>query len=84
MQTVLRWLALIVLLQATGLFENSRADELSEWTNDFSAEKDALVATGRNVFFILEPGYQRVIAKLNSRASIPAKNARRSFARMAL
>ena len=33
---------------------------------------------------ILEPGYQRVIAKLNSRASIPAKNARRSFARMAL
>ena len=28
---------------------------------------------------ILEPGYQRVIAKLNSRASIPAKNARRSF-----
>src|SRR5207237_10628097 len=33
---------------------------------------------------ILEPGYQRVIAKLNSRASIPANNARRSFAGMAL
>ena len=34
---------------------------------------------------ILEPGYQRVIAKLNSRVygcSIPANNARRSFARM--
>ena len=36
-------------------------DSISEdWTSDFSADKDSLVSTGTNPFFILEPGYQMV------------------------
>ncbi len=36
-------------------------DSISEdWTSDFSADKDSLVSTGKNPFFILEPGYQMV------------------------
>ncbi len=36
-------------------------DSISEdWRSDFSADKDSLVSTGKNPFFILEPGYQMV------------------------
>lgn len=31
------------------------------WTTEFAAEKDELSATGRNPYFILEPGYQLVL-----------------------
>jgi len=31
------------------------------FTSDFAAEKDALASTGRNPYFILEPGYQLVL-----------------------
>lgn len=33
-------------------------DESEEWTSEFSLQKDDLVSTGRNPYFILEPGYQ--------------------------
>lgn len=31
-----------------------------EWTNDFSADKNSLTSTGKNPYFILQPGYQIV------------------------
>jgi hypothetical protein len=31
------------------------------WTDDFSSERDALRSTGRNPYFVLEPGYQLVL-----------------------
>jgi hypothetical protein len=37
------------------------------WTDDFSAEKADLVSTGRNPYFILEPGFQRVLEGGNER-----------------
>src|SRR5437773_1384357 len=50
------------------------ADDAAEWTNDFSAEKDALSSTGRNAFFILEPGYQLVLENGNERLVISVLN----------
>jgi len=50
------------------------ADDLAEWTNDFAAEKDALVSTGRNAFFVLEPGYQLVLEKDKERLVITVLN----------
>ena len=35
--------------------------DVAGWTSDFSAEKSTLVATGRNPYFILEPGYVLVL-----------------------
>ena len=44
------------------LEEGKTGDKTSEiWANDFSAEKPDLVSTGRNPYFILEPGYQLVL-----------------------
>ena len=37
-------------------------DDDSSWTRSFALEKDELVSTGRNPYFILEPGYQIVLA----------------------
>src|SRR5262245_27938268 len=37
------------------------ADEAAEFTSDFAAEREALTATGRNSFFVLEPGHQLVL-----------------------
>jgi hypothetical protein len=47
---------------------------MAQWTNDFSAEKDALSSTGRNDFFILEPGYQLVLENDKERLVITVLN----------
>ena len=41
--------------------EKNEGGELEGWSSDFSAEKDSLTSTGRNRYFILEPGYQLVL-----------------------
>src|SRR4051794_1745988 len=39
--------------------EDEDEDEAqARWTTDFSAEKRELTSTGRNPYFVLEPGYQ--------------------------
>jgi hypothetical protein len=63
-------LALLVSLVASA----GVADDLAEWTNDFSAEKDALISTGRNAFFVVEPGYQLVLEKDKERLVITVLN----------
>src|SRR5215471_16360599 len=50
------------------------ADDLANWTNDFAAEKDHLASTGRNSFFILEPGYQLTLEKGKERLVITVLN----------
>ncbi len=42
---------------ADGDGQNDEEKE-DEWTTDFAAEKDDLMSTGRNPYFVLEPGYQ--------------------------
>src|SRR5215813_14211986 len=40
------------------------------WTAEFGVEKSELVSTGRNPFFILEPGYQLVLESGKERLTI--------------
>ena len=48
--------------------EKKKGDKQSgAWTDDFSSEKADLVSTGRNPYFILEPGFQRVLEGGNER-----------------
>jgi hypothetical protein len=42
--------------------EKEKDDPFAGWSADFAAEKADLVATGRNPYFILEPGYVLVLA----------------------
>jgi hypothetical protein len=61
MKTVL--LVLLVVLAGTILVTaDNKPVRDDEWTSDFSADKDTLTHTGRNPYFILEPGYQLTFA----------------------
>jgi hypothetical protein len=42
----------------------------SGWTSDFAVEKEELVATGRNPYFILEPGYQLILENGKERLTV--------------
>lgn len=54
-------LCLAVVASASLLvLADEKSDKAGEWTSDFSADKDALVSTGKNPYFVLEPGYQLV------------------------
>jgi len=46
------------------------AAQSGDWTSDFSSEKADLVPTGRNPYFILEPGYQIVLEGGDARVVI--------------
>lgn len=52
----------------------SEDDSDEAWTADFSAEKDYLTATGRNAFFVLEPGYKMVFEDDAERLTITVLN----------
>ncbi len=58
------WLAFIIALGLLVCRMETRADGQSEgdgsWTAEFGIEEGELSATGRNPYFILEPGYQLV------------------------
>ena len=49
---------------------NSNAMEDTSWLKEFNLENRSLVPTGRNEFFILEPGFQLVLEKKNERLAI--------------
>ena len=49
-------------------------DDESEWTTDFSSEKSDLTSTGRNPFFVLEPGYQLVLEDDNEHLTFTVLN----------
>ena len=72
------WLSALTItaLFVSGIVPAPAADDKTEggdlegWSSDFSAEKEALVSTGRNPYFILEPGYQLVLEGGNERLVI--------------
>ncbi|MBX9790148.1 MAG: hypothetical protein K2Y37_14620 [Pirellulales bacterium] len=82
---LLRCLALLTAI-ATGdsaaAAEPGSGDEKPDaagWTSDFSSEKSTLVSTGRNPFFILEPGYQLILEGGNERLVITVLNDTRTI-----
>ena len=54
--------ALGSLLWLTDMQASYRPNDDDSWTADFSFEKDQLSPAGRNPYFVLEPGYQLVLA----------------------
>ncbi len=46
----------VVVGATAGGDDKKKEDVLAGWTHDFSAEKPDLVSSGRNPYFILEPG----------------------------
>jgi hypothetical protein len=57
-RTTLACLAAAVLLGGVALRAADDEDENGKWTETFAVEPGELSATGRNPYFILEPGYQ--------------------------
>ena len=59
----LQWLPLIAAVGVGMLILGAcmRSDRSDGWTKDFPMEKGELVPTGRNTYFILEPGYTLVL-----------------------
>ena len=56
------WVVLVLVAASLTLTPASWSDETGgeaeSWTTDFPLEKDELASSGRNPYFILEPGYQ--------------------------
>src|SRR5262245_54871625 len=50
--------------------DDKKEDHLAGWTHDFSAEKADLTHTGRNPYFILEPGYFLVLEKKDEQITL--------------
>ena len=66
--------AVVGMVAAVGVVETSIARNATEkddvtagWTSDFSSEKGELTHTGKNPYFVLEPGYQLVFEGVTER-----------------
>jgi hypothetical protein len=57
-----------------------QATDTDAWASRFAVEPGELVATGRNPFFILEPGYQLVLEKDSVRLAVTVLDAIRTVA----
>lgn len=70
----LLWFAFIIFIGSLAYWTGTRASEQKKddgtWTTEFAVEKNELAATGRNPYFILEPGYQSVFEDENERLTI--------------
>lgn len=63
------------ILLAPAADDKNDASDLEGWSSDFSAEKGALSSTGRNPYFILEPGYQLILEGGNERLVVSVLDA---------
>lgn len=58
------WLSFFITIGLLAYWTDTRANQQkkddSSWTTEFAVEKGELSSTGRNPYFILEPGYQSV------------------------
>jgi len=54
--------------------EEDDESEEDEWTSDFSFEKEFLTSTGKNPYFVLEPGYQLVLEEGKETLTITVLN----------
>jgi hypothetical protein len=66
-----------VLLFLPGDSPSEQRTEGQTWTSDFQLEKEELGSTGRNPYFILEPGFQLVLEEGAERLTITVLNATR-------
>jgi hypothetical protein len=77
-------LALVVLLSLSAIpaepRQRSRANNQDAWTNTFAVEPGELAPTGRNPYFVLEPGYQLVLEGGTVRLTITVLDATRTIA----
>ena len=60
--------------------QRSRATNQDSWTSTFAVEPGELVSTGRNPYFVLEPGYQLVLEGGSVRLTITVLDATRTVA----
>jgi hypothetical protein len=51
-------LSVSILFPSLSYCADSQVPDENAWTSDFHVEKESFASTGRNPFFILEPGYQ--------------------------
>jgi hypothetical protein len=62
-------LAAVVIL-AVGMQPDNKKQDDGSWTAEFPLEKGELASTGRNPYFILEPGFQLVLERGNEQVAI--------------
>lgn len=75
MRCIICWLAVsaaagLILLSSLAEADEKQADSLAGWTTSFLEEKADFVCTGRNPYFVLEPGYFLVLGKGDTRETI--------------
>ena len=71
--------ALAAVVGATKSGEEKKTDDVfAGWTSDFATEKPNLVSTGRNPYFILEPGYTLVLEGGDERLVVTVKDETKS------
>src|SRR5438067_622682 len=64
----------LLALSALGSADEKMDDVLAGWNTDFIAEKPDLAPTGRNPYFILEPGYALILEGGDQRLVISVKD----------
>ena len=65
-----RSLLVLLVMAIAGIGAAGQKNDDSSWTSDFTIEKAELVSTGRNPYFVLEPGYELVFESGNERLVI--------------
>jgi hypothetical protein len=70
----MRRLLSLLSIVAVGVVMLGACGRSETWTADFSVEKDELVSTGRNPYFILEPGYYLVLEGGDTQLTITVLN----------
>ncbi len=66
-------IVMLAILPAAGA-QDKKDGDTAGWTDDFSQEKSDLTATGRNPYFILEPGYVLVLEGGGEQVTITVLN----------
>src|SRR5215510_5969697 len=74
MRTIAHYLVGGLLLAALAAGDITAGQEAADFTSDFAAERDALTATGKNDYFVLEPGFQLVLEEDDERLVITVLN----------
>jgi hypothetical protein len=68
------FLGFVVLGAAMRADDKDKDDHFMGWTTDFAAEKADLASTGRNPYFILEPGYFLILEKGDTQLTITVRD----------
>ncbi len=64
---------IIALLAVPAVFAMRRQAARSDWTRDFLIQPDELTDTGRNPWFVLEPGWQLVLEDGDTRLTVTVR-----------